>query len=656
MALPSIGQASQTDDMGYVKASIGESIKTSIKAAGFEMANIFQKSPILRMFGGKAIAETANLKKRELFERTGRDEQGRKLTKREFEEREKRRKDLGALAEMRDILEYWKDNGVPVMLAKDSDALFLFEKIDANILRLLSAFGGKTTGSPSATISPVEETKQEMDIADLAMKEEEVAEEKEREDDEDTIESEQRQQKFFTKMFDGLKQATTKLGEKFGGIGSIVSAAISGLGSVMSKLFATYLGGSLISSLLGGGGGGKLLSVAGKGLGMVGRGLAKVGGAALGGIKAVGGAALGGVKAVGGALANSPAAQTLGKAGSQIGKAAAPVVDAAKNIGGKAVEVGKGLGGKVADIGKGLGGKAADIGKGLAGDVAEKGGGFFSKVGSFFSKTGKSALGAVSKLNPFNAIKNAVKTGGKTILKGIFSIPGIGATITTFMKAMDIKAIKEDPSLSPEQKKEKIGVGLSDMLGSVLGTVGGGVIGSFLFPGLGTIIGSIGGEMLGSLIGESIGESIGGKGIYDFFTENNPLGIGSLISIGDEEQPAAPDAAAQTAETTGTTPASAAVGPTTAEGTTPTAMASAIAPVPAESLVPPMPAGAEISSMSAENTMLKSMPPSQTSIATTNNTVQQSNNAVVASAPTARAFTGIDNTVFNGSHRFALAF
>lgn len=629
MALPNMGSSQQTEDMGYVKASIGESIKTSIKAAGFEMANIFQKSPILRMLGGKAISETANLKKRELYERTGRDEQGRKLTKREFEEREKRRKDLGALAEMRDILEYWKDNGVPVMLAKDSDALFLFESIDANILRMLSALGGKSTGSPTATISPIEETKKEMDIADLAMREEEVAEEKEREDDEDTIDSEQRQQKFFTKMFEGLRQATTKLGEKFGGIGSIISAAISGLGSVMTKLFATYLGGSLISSLLGGGGGG-LLSAAGKGIGMVGRGIVRAGGAALGGIKAVGGA-----------LAKTPAGQTIAKAGSQIGKVAAPVINAAK----------------------GLGGKALDMGKGAIGTIAEKGGGLFSKIGSFFSGAGSTVAGAASKLNPLSAIKNAVKTGGKTVLKGIFSIPGIGAAISAAMGAIDIASIKGDESLSPEEKKEKIGIGLSKMLGSVLGTVGGGTIGSFVLPGIGTILGSIGGEWLGATIAESLAESLGGKGIYDFF--KTIPGIGSLVSIdGGEAAQAPPKPEGEAAKTTEQeiSPQSAATmeptttSPQSAATMAPTTTAEAIAPVPAESLVPPVPAGAEISSMSAENTMLRNMPSGPTNIATTNNTVQQSNNAVVASAPTARAFTGIDNTVFNGSHRFALAF
>lgn len=635
MALPNMGSSQQTEDMGYVKASIGESIKTSIKAAGFEMANIFQKSPILRMLGGKAISETANLKKRELYERTGRDEQGRKLTKREFEEREKRRKDLGALAEMRDILEYWKDNGVPVMLAKDSDALFLFERIDANIftikeiLSTLYPSAANRAGGPISTAGGPISTLDDVKASDDALRAEEMAAEQEAEDDQDQLESEQRQQKFFTKMFEGLRQATTKLGEKFGGIGSIISAAISGLGSVMTKLFATYLGGSLISSLLGGGGGG-LLSAAGKGIGMVGRGIVRAGGAALGGIKAVGGA-----------LAKTPAGQTIAKAGSQIGKVAAPVINAAK----------------------GLGGKALDMGKGAIGTIAEKGGGLFSKIGSFFSGAGSTVAGAASKLNPLSAIKNAVKTGGKTVLKGIFSIPGIGAAISAAMGAIDIASIKGDESLSPEEKKEKIGIGLSKMLGSVLGTVGGGTIGSFVLPGIGTILGSIGGEWLGATIAESLAESLGGKGIYDFF--KTIPGIGSLVSIdGGEAAQAPPKPEGEAAKTTEQeiSPQSAATmeptttSPQSAATMAPTTTAEAIAPVPAESLVPPVPAGAEISSMSAENTMLRNMPSGPTNIATTNNTVQQSNNAVVASAPTARAFTGIDNTVFNGSHRFALAF
>jgi len=71
-----------------VPLSFREYMSTSFKAAPLKLAiSILSRSPILRSCGGRILAEPLELRLRELYERTSRDEYGSKLLEREWSER-----------------------------------------------------------------------------------------------------------------------------------------------------------------------------------------------------------------------------------------------------------------------------------------------------------------------------------------------------------------------------------------------------------------------------------------------------------------------------------------------------------------------------------------------------------------------------------------
>lgn len=246
MALPNPATPmNQQQQMQYMAFSMREAVTTAMKASILQMqSNLVTKSPILSMIPGAGIMrERAEVKKRELYERTGRDEQGRKLSKQELEDREKRRRDLGALSEMLELLQYWNEtSGVPIELAKDSNALIYLEGLHANVKMMLDFM---TTGvRPGAA-----QTNTSLD--DLAAQER--ADEQEREDDQDQIESEQRQQSFFSRLF-GRKEGGQEGGGLFKGLlsllGSLGSMLGGGITSLLSGLMApifTALTGAMAS-------------------------------------------------------------------------------------------------------------------------------------------------------------------------------------------------------------------------------------------------------------------------------------------------------------------------------------------------------------------------------------------------------------------------
>lgn len=220
MALPPPNQSAQQARQ-YQDFSTREAIGTAIRAGFLQFqANQIAKSSFLKMIPGASIVrERAEMKKRELYEKQGRDEQGRKLTKQEFEEREKRRADMGKLAEIHDIIQSWNDkwggsdDGVAVYFKKDSDILFLFESMEAHI-KLIHGFltGASTVGTStygsnqSLSLDDVPDRNTSGDVLEA----EELAQEQEREDDQDQLESEGRQQGFFTKLFGGLGQGRNR--------------------------------------------------------------------------------------------------------------------------------------------------------------------------------------------------------------------------------------------------------------------------------------------------------------------------------------------------------------------------------------------------------------------------------------------------------------
>lgn len=207
MALPNPNQ--------YQAWSRKEAVGTAFSATILQMQmNMLMKSPLLRMVPGSGmLKERAEFKKRELYERTGRDETGRKLTKQEYEDRAKRRKDLGALGDIRDLLDKWKDEGVPVYMV-DSPS------------KKLGSGKQKVVGSSSAGGA-------------YALEDEEAKAEAKKDQQEEDDRIEKKQETFFTKLFGGKKG-----GGKEGGM-------LAGLMSMLSPILDLFKGGlsGLVSSL-----------------------------------------------------------------------------------------------------------------------------------------------------------------------------------------------------------------------------------------------------------------------------------------------------------------------------------------------------------------------------------------------------------------------
>jgi hypothetical protein len=301
------------------------------------------------------------------------------------------------------------------------------------------------------------------------------------------------------------------------------------MGSILKRLGMGEEGGAggsigdIISMMPGGG-------VLARAKGLIGRGFAQ-GGIARRGLGAAGRVAANlGSRAMGAFKTTSlfKDASAIGKSVSSVGRGA---FDMAKSAGTRALDVGKSIGGKALELGKSVGGKAA----------------------GWLSSAFSSVSGAVSNLNPAKAIGNAVKSGSGKIVKGIVSIPGLGAIITGLMGALDIKSIKNDPELSPEEKKERIGRTLVKTVGEALGSIGGGVLGSFIpVPGIGTLVGTLGGGWVGGKIAELLADAVGGKGFYDMVA--SIPGVGSLIEVGGtEDQKDKAQAEAQVSKTAATT-------------------------------------------------------------------------------------------------------
>ena len=228
MALPNPNQ--------YQEWTRKEAIGTHTSAALLQMQmNMLMKSPLLRMIPGSGILkERSEFKKRELYERTGRDETGRKLTKQEFEERAKRRKDLGALGDIRDLLDKWKDEGVPVYMV-DAPS----KKLGGGKQKVVGSSGG------GAYALADEETKAEAERA--------------QQEEDDRIEK--KQETFFTKLFGGKKEGGGKEGGLLGALMGLLSPILDffkdifkgGLSGLVNSVLSPILGaiGGAIGSIAG---------------------------------------------------------------------------------------------------------------------------------------------------------------------------------------------------------------------------------------------------------------------------------------------------------------------------------------------------------------------------------------------------------------------
>jgi hypothetical protein len=172
--------------------------------------------------GSGILKERAEFKKRERYEKTGRDESGRKLTKDEFEDREKRRKDLGALASIQEMLQ-------KLLIDKK-----LFVPVQIMDSKKDMTGGGQPVINPSGDGA-------------YSLAGEEAAVEKERADDADEDRIQKKQEGFFSKLFGGKKK----------GEGGIIGALLGLVASIGSFIKDFFKGGvdmlmkSLITPLLG---------------------------------------------------------------------------------------------------------------------------------------------------------------------------------------------------------------------------------------------------------------------------------------------------------------------------------------------------------------------------------------------------------------------
>lgn len=202
-------------------------------------------------------------------------------------------------------------------------------------------------------------------------------------------------------------------------------------------------------------------------------------------------------------------------------------------IGRAARAVGRGVGSAARAVGGGIGRAAGAVGRGVgtaANAVGSVASSAASGAGSWMSSAWNWTKNAASSLNPTNALKGAVKSGAGKIAKAVVSLPGLGALISGAIGALDIMGIKNDATLTPEEKKDRIGRTLVGTLGSAIGSVIGGAAGTAIpIPGLGTIIGAMGGAWVGENLAGMLADAVGGTGIYDMVS--SIPGIGSMISV-----------------------------------------------------------------------------------------------------------------------------
>jgi len=209
--------------------------------------------------------------------------------------------------------------------------------------------------------------------------------------------------------------------------------------------------------------------------------------------------------------------------------------------------------------------------RGAAAGAGAAGGGVFSSIGKGLSSAWSSVSNTAARLNPLKLLGDSVRSAAPKLGKALLSAPGVGAMLETAIGAMDIYSTKNDPNLTPDQKKEMIGKQLVGTIGGALGSVGGGVLAGTLgsvIPGAGTaiggILGSMGGAWVGKWLGEQLGEALGGRGIYDL-VESIP-GLGSLISVDGEAQAqqVGPDGTSMSPQAQGT---AGSIAPTASTGT-----------------------------------------------------------------------------------------
>ncbi len=600
-----------------VNLTFKEAVTTSLKSSVMTMQMKFlEKIPLV----GKGLADKIDLKKREMFEEQGRDPlTGKKLTKGELEEKELRKKSMGAMGDIRDSVYEILDILTRTFGPSSQETERTTKKDKAKGLTP-SADGEGAYALADEVPPPPDSLAQEEKLLEQQQKDREIQEEKQ-----------EKEETFFKDLF-----------EKYFGNGKNdqeqLAVAAKGEG-LFGKIANTFDFLSDAKSL----GAGRLLGKI-PGLGRV-AGMFGAGGAATAG-------AAGTARAAGAATRMVPAVP--------LSTAVLEGADAPARIRSIA----------------GAGSQAAGSASSAAGSAAS-GGGLFSRIGASIKSVGSSALNYGGKA--LGAVKNAgaglVKLGVGPLAKTIFSV--LGPVLSAVQGYMAISDIKENPNLSDQEKKEQIGLKFAGALTSI----GSQIAALLLAPGPGNaIVGAL--DALGygpGALGEFLASMIGGEKIYDLATQIP--GLGSFLEVPKRTesevnsvsvtsptssvvgppttataQPSEP-MVPKPGETVATPPTPMEGGgiPTGMEGGgIPTGVEGGRIPVGMEggasALVPATTpsSSATLSSLQSDYAYLKSTPPPATVVAPTNNAVVTNNNTTswMSSLTTTRTGVDIDERAF----------
>jgi hypothetical protein len=571
-----------------VNLTFKEAVTTSLKSSVMTMQMKFlEKIPLV----GKGLADKIDLKKREMFEEQGRDPlTGKKLTKGELEEKELRKKSMGAMGDIRDSVYEILDILTRTFGPSSQETERTTKKDKAKAKGLSPSADGEGAYALADEVPPPPDSlAQEEKLLEQQQKDREIQEEKQ-----------EKEETFFKDLF-----------EKYFGNGKNdqeqLAVAAKGEG-LFGKIASTFDFLSDAKSL----GAGRLLGKV-PGLGRV-AGMFGAGGAATAG-------AAGASRAAGAATRMVPAVP--------LSTAVLEGADAPARIRSIA----------------GAGSQAAGSASSAAGSAAS-GGGLFSRIGASIKSVGSSALNYGGKA--LGAVKNAgaglVKLGVGPLAKTIFSV--LGPALSAVQGYMAISDIKENPNLSDQEKKEQIGLKFAGALTSI----GSQIAALLLAPGPGNaIVGAL--DALGygpGALGEFLASMIGGEKIYDLATQIPGLGSFLEVPKRTESEVNSVSATSPTPMKGGGIPTGMEGGgiPTGVEGgRIPVGMeggASALVPATTPS------SSATLSSLQSDYAYLKSTPPPAPVVAPTNNAVVTNNNTTswMSSLTTTRTGVDIDERAF----------
>ena len=606
MALPNPAQSSAASVP--MSNSIKEAIATGIKASLLtKQSSVLSKIPIF----GQALSERAEEKKRALYESQGRDiVTGRKLTKEEIEERERRKASMDAMGEIREDVDLIRS-----ILEK------AFGK-PTSVLDGLKKQAMPMIAPPSGGSSPYQ-LADEVGGNNLAAEEQKL--EQQQADKETQLEVQEEDHTFFEKLFakyfgksdaDTNKQQATAGGgllSKIGGLFSGIAGAVDFLADAKTLGAGRMLGrgsriGKAVSSARGLGG--RILSGAGRMIG--------VGGAA---------AAAGGAAAA--TQATAPATQaaaTTGQAAAATTQAATPAAGGAAAATQAATPAAK---------------AAATTGQAAAATTQAA----TPAAGGFFSRAWGAVKGIGSKIgDTYGKVKGLV--GGIGGL-GKVVLGAIGPLIETVMSVTDIRGIRDNPALSASEKKEAIGKRIGQALGTILGGVGAmallGPAGPLVTAALDAF--GVGPGALGSYLAEKLG----GEKLYDIASSIPGLGfmkVNEGVPTSEELAPEMGQEGMNVPEGMSPEDAMKNLGMNTPQ-LTPTEVATAI-----PTAIPS--SAASLSSLQMESSALKAAPQVAQVVAPSNNAIVNNNNNVswMSSLSPTRTGADIDEKVF----RLGLAF